>query len=194
MFDGEHVSIASFPGMYERTIPLYTFSKSYAMTGLRLGYIAIRDAADPRAGEEDPVLHREQRRLGRAVRRRRRARRAAGLHRGVPHRAARHGAICSTAASAKRRATSSRARRRPAPSMRSCASIRRGARATSATGVGVVADGGVSDREGAHRLGARRGLRTERRGLRPVLLRARSQGAHRRARVDEAAVLGDRRA
>ena len=45
VFDGEHVSIASLPGMYERTIPLYTFSKSYAMTGLRLGYIAIRDAA-----------------------------------------------------------------------------------------------------------------------------------------------------
>lgn len=44
VFDGEHVSIASLPGMYERTIPLYTFSKSYAMTGLRLGYIAIRDA------------------------------------------------------------------------------------------------------------------------------------------------------
>jgi aspartate/methionine/tyrosine aminotransferase len=31
--------------MYERTIPLYTFSKSYAMTGLRLGYVAIKDAA-----------------------------------------------------------------------------------------------------------------------------------------------------
>ena len=44
VFDGEHVSIASLPGMYKRTIPLYTFSKSYAMTGLRLGYIAIRDA------------------------------------------------------------------------------------------------------------------------------------------------------
>src|SRR5437763_17469 len=43
LFDGEHVSIASLPGMYERTIPLYTFSKSYAMTGLRLGYVAIRD-------------------------------------------------------------------------------------------------------------------------------------------------------
>jgi aspartate aminotransferase len=43
VFDGEHVSIASLPGMYERTIPLYTFSKSYAMTGLRLGYIAIKD-------------------------------------------------------------------------------------------------------------------------------------------------------
>ena len=43
VFDGEHISIASFPGMYERTIPLYTFSKSYAMTGLRLGYVAIKD-------------------------------------------------------------------------------------------------------------------------------------------------------
>jgi aspartate aminotransferase len=43
VFDGDHVSIASLPGMYERTIPLYTFSKSYAMTGLRLGYIAIRN-------------------------------------------------------------------------------------------------------------------------------------------------------
>ena len=45
LFEGEHVSIASLPGMYERTIPLFTFSKSYAMTGLRLGYVAIRDAA-----------------------------------------------------------------------------------------------------------------------------------------------------
>ena len=44
VFEGEHVSIASLPGMYERTIPLYTFSKSYAMTGLRLGYIAVKDA------------------------------------------------------------------------------------------------------------------------------------------------------
>jgi len=43
VFEGEHVSIASLPGMYERTIPLYTLSKSYAMTGLRLGYVAIRN-------------------------------------------------------------------------------------------------------------------------------------------------------
>lgn len=43
VFEGAHVSIASFPGMYERTMPLYTFSKSYAMTGLRLGYVAIKD-------------------------------------------------------------------------------------------------------------------------------------------------------
>jgi aspartate/methionine/tyrosine aminotransferase len=43
VYNGEQVSIASFPGMYERTIPIYTFSKSYAMTGLRLGYFALRD-------------------------------------------------------------------------------------------------------------------------------------------------------
>lgn len=43
LFRGEHVSIASLPGMYERTIPIYTFSKSYAMTGLRLGYFALPD-------------------------------------------------------------------------------------------------------------------------------------------------------
>jgi aspartate/methionine/tyrosine aminotransferase len=44
VFDGEHISIASLPDMYERTFPLYTFSKSYAMTGLRLGYVAIKDS------------------------------------------------------------------------------------------------------------------------------------------------------
>lgn len=43
VFEGDHVSIASLPGMYDRTIPFYTFSKSYAMTGLRLGYVAIKD-------------------------------------------------------------------------------------------------------------------------------------------------------
>ena len=43
LYKGEHVSIASLPGMYERTIPIYTFSKSYAMTGLRVGYFAVHD-------------------------------------------------------------------------------------------------------------------------------------------------------
>ncbi len=43
LFEGEHVSIASLPGMYERTIPMYTMSKSYAITGVRLGYVAIKD-------------------------------------------------------------------------------------------------------------------------------------------------------
>lgn len=40
LFDGkEHISIASFPGMAERTISIFGFSKSYAMTGWRLAYL-----------------------------------------------------------------------------------------------------------------------------------------------------------
>jgi aspartate aminotransferase len=38
VYEGEHVSIASLPGMAERTIVLDGFSKTYAMTGWRLGY------------------------------------------------------------------------------------------------------------------------------------------------------------
>ena len=37
-YSGEHVSIASLPGMQERTILVNGFSKAYAMTGWRLGY------------------------------------------------------------------------------------------------------------------------------------------------------------
>ena len=37
-YKGEHVSIASLPGMKGRTIVINGFSKSYAMTGWRLGY------------------------------------------------------------------------------------------------------------------------------------------------------------
>jgi aminotransferase len=41
VFDGwEHFSIGSLPGMAERTITLNGFSKTYAMTGLRVGYVA----------------------------------------------------------------------------------------------------------------------------------------------------------
>ena len=38
IYDEPHVSIASFPGMKERTILLDGFSKTYAMTGWRMGY------------------------------------------------------------------------------------------------------------------------------------------------------------
>jgi aspartate aminotransferase len=38
VYEGEHFSIASLDGMMERTITSYTLSKSYAMTGWRLGY------------------------------------------------------------------------------------------------------------------------------------------------------------
>ena len=40
VYGQEHVSIASLPGMRERTILLDGFSKAYAMTGWRVGYVA----------------------------------------------------------------------------------------------------------------------------------------------------------
>jgi aminotransferase len=54
IFEGsEHLSIGSLPGMKERTITLNGFSKSYAMTGWRVGYMAapqpfIRLLTEPR--------------------------------------------------------------------------------------------------------------------------------------------------
>jgi aspartate/methionine/tyrosine aminotransferase len=41
-YEGKHLSIASLPGMKEKTILLDGFSKTYAMTGWRLGYAAMR--------------------------------------------------------------------------------------------------------------------------------------------------------
>ncbi|MCI8955563.1 MAG: aminotransferase class I/II-fold pyridoxal phosphate-dependent enzyme [Eubacterium sp.] len=39
-YKGKHISIASMPGMRERTVVINGFSKAYAMTGWRLGYAA----------------------------------------------------------------------------------------------------------------------------------------------------------
>src|SRR5467141_1558104 len=50
LFGGEYKSIWSFPGMAERTVIIDGFSKSFAMTGWRLGYaiapVAVIDAMD----------------------------------------------------------------------------------------------------------------------------------------------------
>jgi aspartate aminotransferase len=44
IFDGrKHISIGSLPGMGDRTVTCFTLSKTYAMTGLRLGYLASND-------------------------------------------------------------------------------------------------------------------------------------------------------
>src|SRR3974390_1200044 len=43
VYDGEHVSIASLPGMAERTITCFTYSKTYAMTGWRAGYAVAKE-------------------------------------------------------------------------------------------------------------------------------------------------------
>jgi aspartate aminotransferase len=52
LFDGtQHVSMASLPGMAERTLSAYTFSKTYSMTGWRVGYLvsppALRGVSGP---------------------------------------------------------------------------------------------------------------------------------------------------
>ena len=44
LYEGDHVSIASLPGMAERTILLDGFSKTFAMTGWRLGYGLVPQA------------------------------------------------------------------------------------------------------------------------------------------------------
>ena len=42
IYEGEHASITQFPGMQEKTIILNGFSKTYAMTGWRMGYGVMR--------------------------------------------------------------------------------------------------------------------------------------------------------
>jgi aspartate/methionine/tyrosine aminotransferase len=44
VYEGEHVSLASLPGMADRTIVLDGFSKTFAMTGWRLGYAIVPEA------------------------------------------------------------------------------------------------------------------------------------------------------
>lgn len=44
IYHKEHVSIASLEGMWERTVTINGFSKAYAMTGWRLGYVAAPEA------------------------------------------------------------------------------------------------------------------------------------------------------
>lgn len=53
-YDGaQHVSIGSLPGMAERTLSVFSFSKSYAMTGWRVGYVV---APEPLRAVMAPLL------------------------------------------------------------------------------------------------------------------------------------------
>lgn len=45
IYDSAHISIASLPGMMDRTLTVNGFSKAYAMTGWRLGYCVARKGA-----------------------------------------------------------------------------------------------------------------------------------------------------
>ena len=184
VYDGEHVSIASLPGMIERTIPMYTFSKSYAMTGLRLGYVAIRD---PKIRERaKKILFYTASNISSVVqfggigalegpqdsieafRTELQARRDlfySGIEKmggGTLHGYAAGGSVLCL----------------PQGRPRLVGWFCRDA-------VAVVANDGVSDQERPDRIRSRRGLWRAWRGLHPLLLRARSPGTERRARVDE---------
>ena len=76
LYEGAHDTIASHEGLLERTILLDGFSKTFAMTGWRLGYAALPKAArraDHAADHQLGLVHRARR----AARRRRGARGAA---------------------------------------------------------------------------------------------------------------------
>jgi hypothetical protein len=184
VFEGEHISIASLPGMYERTIPLYTFSKTYAITGLRLAYLAVRDqtirdrvrkmlfytvsntsslvqygGVGALAGSQDVV----------AGFRTELAARRDLFYAGIKRVA---GDVFSGTPTGRRVLCVPENQSRMAVATSRCA------------GVTVVGDDRVPDQTRPHRLCARRRLRADRRGSCPVLLCARSSGAQRRTGVD----------
>ena len=51
LYDGEHVSIASLPGMAERTVTVSAASKTWSMTGWRIGWIVAPEAMRPYANK-----------------------------------------------------------------------------------------------------------------------------------------------
>jgi arginine:pyruvate transaminase len=56
LFDGEHISPGSLPGMAERTATLNSLSKSHAMTGWRVGWV-VGSAGPGRAPGEPGAVH-----------------------------------------------------------------------------------------------------------------------------------------
>ena len=84
IYEGEHVSIGSLPGMAERTVSIFSFSKTFAMTGWRVGYVAAPPEVitTMNALQEHVVLVRVVRLAARGARR---AHRSAGLRRRDAH-------------------------------------------------------------------------------------------------------------
>ena len=56
-YDGrKHVSIASLPGMRERTITIFGFTKTHSMSGLRIGYVFAEKELAKRMREENAAI------------------------------------------------------------------------------------------------------------------------------------------
>ena len=56
-YEGEHVSIGSLPGMAERTLTISSSSKTYSMTGWRVGYMAMPEWVTPHANRTHLYLN-----------------------------------------------------------------------------------------------------------------------------------------
>ena len=68
VYEGGYTSFASLPGMFERTVTVDGFSKTYAMTGWRLGFGLMSEAAREAHGhahEQLQLVHRHVRAEGR---------------------------------------------------------------------------------------------------------------------------------
>ena len=190
LFDGtEHVSIGSLPGMYERTISVYTFSKSYAMTGLRLGYVALPDAKLRERAKK--VLFYTASNISSVIQYG-----GIGALEGSQESIARvsAGAPRTTRSVLRGRQRSRGGRLQRAAAARGLLRIpenRSGVDSRTRTRlvvIALVADGGTPDHSRPHRMRAWRRFRPPRRRVRAVLFCPGSPRAHRRARIDAGAV------
>jgi aminotransferase len=57
VYEQPHVSLASLPGMWERTVTITGFSKTYSITGWRLGYAIAPAALSERIGVANDLLY-----------------------------------------------------------------------------------------------------------------------------------------
>lgn len=57
VYDRPHVSLAALPGMWERTVTISGFSKTFSITGWRLGYAIAPDALTERIGIANDLLY-----------------------------------------------------------------------------------------------------------------------------------------
>jgi aminotransferase len=57
VYDRPHLSLASLPGMWERTVTISGFSKTYSITGWRLGYAIAPESLSERIGVANDLLY-----------------------------------------------------------------------------------------------------------------------------------------
>ena len=94
VFDGEHIPIATLPGMRERTVTISSGGKTFSFTGWKIGWVTGTPRARDRSTDSQAVPYLRQRRSV-PVRHCRRARASGRLLRGPGERACTKSATCS---------------------------------------------------------------------------------------------------